>query len=187
MVTAPRRMRFQYRPRQESLVGGSGSGSSSTTTTASPGKVHSSPTGNRLCTTGCGSRNRCTTQQFQFQGILLLSGFMLVFLQNSGMDLVTSVVFLPFLDDPDVNCMFRNSPLYRKIYVYPSPGSNAFVNRTTNIHITNPSAPFFPWEKNDLICKQQTKCGYDLKSELMQVRWCAGCVDVCEGVPPTLF
>lgn len=69
--------------------------------------------------------------------------------------------------DPDANCIFRKSPLYRKIYVYPSPGTDAFRNNHSGI-VTNAQAPLFPWEAVHAKCQQDVTCGYDLNSQLMQ-------------------
>lgn len=72
-------------------------------------------------------------------------------------------------DDPDAHCIFRQSPLYRKVFVYPSPGTEAFQNNHSGV-VTNAGAPLFPWEAMDAKCKQMAQCGYDLFSQLMQVR-----------------
>jgi hypothetical protein len=71
-------------------------------------------------------------------------------------------------DDPDAQCIFRQSPLYRKVFVYPSPGTEAFRNNHSGV-VTTAEAPIFPWEPTLQQCQRDSKCGFDLHSELMQV------------------
>ena len=123
-----------------------------------------------------------STRRIYFQGILLIfccRVLLVHLLQGSGMEMLVidpglNALFMSIYDSPgsndaDAQCIFRQSPLYRKVFVYPSPGTDAFRNNHSGI-ITNAEASIFPWEPMLQQCKLDSKCGYDLHSELMQVQ-----------------
>ena len=79
--------------------------------------------------------------------------------------------------DPDANCPFRDSPLYRSIYVYPSPGEERWKegkkvgivleNQGTN-STTTTTLLEWPWIEIDQRAKRQSLFHYDRKGPAVQ-------------------
>ena len=75
----------------------------------------------------------------------------------------------------DDDCPFRNSSIYRSIYVYPSPGSeewNANSDVWSNYAKTNftadQHAKFYPWFENDRWTREKSTGAYDIHSQMVQ-------------------
>ena len=77
-------------------------------------------------------------------------------------------------DDPDANCPFYDSTLYRSIYVYPSPGEerwekakdDGIVLDNNKNHIN--STTIWPWIEIDRRAKRQGLFHYDRKGPAVQ-------------------
>jgi hypothetical protein len=83
--------------------------------------------------------------------------------------------------DPDRNCPFRDSPLYRSIYAYPSPGDDRWTGDilasshnhtgTSNASDTSTSSrplPKWPWIDIDRQSRDRAKVHYDPSSTAVQ-------------------
>jgi hypothetical protein len=67
----------------------------------------------------------------------------------------------------DEDCPFRNSPIYRSVYVYPSPGEEAWQGDILSEQGKNTTEPW-PWVDADQRAKLQSKFHYDPKSSAVQ-------------------
>ncbi len=84
--------------------------------------------------------------------------------------------------DPDYDCPFRNSAIYRSIYVYPSPESEEWVKNESGV-VTGKREIFsgrYPWDEIDDSSHKLSIGPYDIDNdELMQVRLCAIICSCC--------
>jgi Exostosin family len=71
-------------------------------------------------------------------------------------------------DDDD--CIFRNSSLYRKIYVYPNPGTpeyaGSILSEAARASVKTP--PAWPWIEHDRVARETNASHYDLDSQHVQ-------------------
>lgn len=78
--------------------------------------------------------------------------------------------------EPDINCPFRHSPLYRSIYAYPSPGDDRWhgdilassysdSNTSTNVSTTTSSRriPHWPSLEIDRHTRETAQVHYDFQ------------------------
>jgi Exostosin family len=70
----------------------------------------------------------------------------------------------------DDDCIFRNSSLYRKIYVYPNPGTPAYagsiLSEAARASIKTP--PAWPWIEHNRLARETNASHYDLDSQHVQ-------------------
>jgi hypothetical protein len=104
----------------------------------------------------------------------------IVLLRGGGVDVFDSILdslaFSPsnvisLNSDPDRNCPFRNSAIYRSIYVYPSPGTDEWFRNDTGV-VTGRRLLHgnYPWDDIDHLSRKESIGLYALDSPLMQVR-----------------
>jgi hypothetical protein len=74
--------------------------------------------------------------------------------------------------DPDRNCPFQNSTIYRSIFVYPSPGTDEWLHNDTGVVTGKRLLPGkYPWDDIDHLSRKHSTGLYDINSQLMQVRY----------------
>jgi Exostosin family len=70
----------------------------------------------------------------------------------------------------DDDCIFRHSSLYRKIYVYPNPGTpeyaGSILSEAARASIKTP--PAWPWIEHDRLARETNASHYDLDSQHVQ-------------------
>jgi Exostosin family len=74
------------------------------------------------------------------------------------------------MNDDENECIFRNSPLYRKIYVYPNPGTQEYagsiLSEAARASLITP--PNWPWIEHDRRARETNASHYDLDSQHVQ-------------------
>ena len=71
--------------------------------------------------------------------------------------------------DVDSECIFRNSPIYRKVYVYPNPGDPEWTGNILSPVGKNLSAlPLWPWLELDRISRENSRGHYNILSSNVQ-------------------
>ena len=104
-----------------------------------------------------------------YENYYLSSSTLEVLLQTSNSSEVTSSRNPISLndDDSDEDCPYRNSPLYRSVYVYPSPGDDEWKGDILSDY--GKQHPIvFPWIDNDRRAKNGTYGPYDIDSQMVQ-------------------
>ena len=71
-----------------------------------------------------------------------------------------------FQDDQD--CIFRDSPIYRKVFVYPNPGEMGWEGDLLTDSGRNLTAMQWPWLAIDAQAKQEAQAHYDVDSQIVQ-------------------
>jgi Exostosin family len=72
-------------------------------------------------------------------------------------------------DDDDDECIFRNSTLYRKIYVYPNPGTPEYAGSIlSEAARASLLSPVWPWIGHDRWARDANASHYDLDSQHVQ-------------------
>ena len=75
-------------------------------------------------------------------------------------------------DDPDVDCPFRKSSIYRKIFVYPSLGDSHWSEPILSDHgrrmTTIPSSDAWPWLVYDAQARANATSHYDIDGQHVQ-------------------
>jgi len=76
----------------------------------------------------------------------------------------------PLQDDPDADCPFRNSPLYRNIYVYPDYGDveNGWQGSILSEAAHQGKVEPWPWLEYDRVERQNETIHYDVLGENAQ-------------------
>lgn len=71
-------------------------------------------------------------------------------------------------DDTDKDCIFRDSPIYRKVFVYPNPGEDAWQGDILTSYGRNASAMQWPWLAIDKKARQAADAHYNIESQTVQ-------------------
>jgi len=71
-------------------------------------------------------------------------------------------------DQDDKDCIFRNSPISRKVFIYPNPGESGWKGDLLSEYGHNLTAMQWPWLKIDEIAKQTEQAHYDVNSQNVQ-------------------
>lgn len=131
---------------------------------------------------------RSLTPNRQRQQLVLIVGIISVYplllaIQQSGrvLDVSTATIALEIIlqqarealplkeDEPDADCPFRNSPIYRKVYVYPSYGEDNFAGDILSDSGHNSSTlQAWPWLELERISWSNQTAHYDIDSEHVQ-------------------
>lgn len=71
-------------------------------------------------------------------------------------------------NDDDSDCIFRDSPIYRKIYVYPNPGEEGWEGDILSWAGHNVSAMQWPWLALDRSARENAQSHYNIESSNVQ-------------------
>jgi len=70
--------------------------------------------------------------------------------------------------EDDKDCIFRDSPLYRKVFVYPNPGEPGWEGDLLTESGRNRTAMQWPWLAIDHKARQDAQGHYDIDSQIVQ-------------------
>jgi hypothetical protein len=68
----------------------------------------------------------------------------------------------------DSDCIFRDSPIYRKVYVYPNPGEEGWEGDILTSAGHNVSAMKWPWLDLDKAARKKARSHYNIESSNVQ-------------------
>lgn len=71
-------------------------------------------------------------------------------------------------DAADAECIFRDSPIYRKVYVYPNPGEVGWEGDILSAAGHNRTAMRWPWLALDKSARENARCHYNIASSNVQ-------------------
>lgn len=76
-------------------------------------------------------------------------------------------------EDPDKDCIFRDSPIYRKVFVYPNPGEpewtgDIILMKDDEGRISNETTIQWPWLSLDRSARVHSRAHYNIQSANVQ-------------------